>query len=208
MESCLKEKAAADLEPDDGAAGCAGAAASSVSEGGAFLTTRRTTFTTFLRAGPCSPSAALSFSLRSGSGLWASPAPLDGGSGLLNRSGTLTGDLILGGEGLRTRAAAAAGNAGRGLLARNKPLPGSNAGTDLAWLDSPLASGCSPQEGNPKQSAISQTEPASFLPQNTQNLVTKPREGHQIETPSERSTRLTHIFGLWLVLVFDLNKSE
>lgn len=167
MESCLKEKAAAaagaDLEPDDGAAGCAGAAASSVSEGGAFLTTRRTTFTTFLRAGPCSPSAALSFSLRSGSGLWTSPAPLDGGSGLLNRSGTLTGDLILGGEGLRTRAAAAtAGNAGRGLLARNKPLPGSNAGTDLAWLDSPLASGCSPQEGNPNKALLARLNQLAF----------------------------------------------
>lgn len=168
MESCLKEKAeaaGADLEPDDGAAGCAGAAASSLSEGGAFLTTRRTTFTTFLRAGPCSPSAALSFSLRPGSGLWTSPAPLDGGSGLLNRSGTLTGDLILGGEGLRTRAAAAAasaGNTGRGLLARNKPLPGSKAGTDLAWLDSPLASGCSPQEGNPNKALLARLNQLAF----------------------------------------------
>lgn len=66
-----------------------------------------------------------------------------GGSGLLKRSGTLTGDRTLGGEGLLTRAADSVGNGERGLFALNNPLPGSRAGTDLAWLDSPLLSGYS-----------------------------------------------------------------
>lgn len=61
----------------------------------------------------------------------------------MKRSGTLTGDLTLGGEGLLTRAADSVGNAERGLFALNNPLPGSRAGTDLAWLDSPLLSGYS-----------------------------------------------------------------
>lgn len=29
-----------------------------------------------------------------------------------------------------------------------------------------------------------------------------------METPAQHSTTFTHIFGLWLVLVFDLNKSK
>lgn len=68
---------------------------------------------------------------------------MDGGSGLLKRSGTLTGDRTLGGEGLLTRAADSEGNVGRGLFARDNPLPGSRADTDLAWLDNPLLSGYS-----------------------------------------------------------------
>lgn len=53
MESCLKEKAAPgpDLGPEDGAA------ASLFSEGSTFLTTRRITFTTFLRASASGRSA-------------------------------------------------------------------------------------------------------------------------------------------------------
>lgn len=63
----------------------------------------------------------------------------DSGSGLLNRSGTLTGVLTLGGDGLLTRAADSVGATG-GLFARNNPLPGSRAGTDLARLDRPSVS--------------------------------------------------------------------
>lgn len=183
MASCLKENAgiAACLETKAGdaalavsAAGalsdrCVGAAASPSSVDKTFLTTRRTTFTTFFRVRPWSsavsawltsavplakllpPTPFCSLSLfktgsdaaLGGSGLLIFSAPLDGGSGLLKRSGTLTGDLTLGGEGLLTRAAEVAGNAGGGLLARNNPLPGSKAGTDADWLDSPLLSGYS-----------------------------------------------------------------
>lgn len=156
MELCLKAKG----EPVDLGAGAGpgvGAAPSLFSAGVTFLTTRRTTFTTFLRVSPGSsepgrsPSAAAPLATPPTAAPFRSPwlptgpAPLGGGSGLLNRSGTLTGDLILGGEGLRTRAAASVGNAGRGLLARNNPLPGSRAGTDLACWDRPLLSGCSQQ---------------------------------------------------------------
>lgn len=75
---------------------------------------------------------------RGGSGL------LTGSSGLLKRSGTLTGDLTIGGEGLLTRPTDSTGVADMGLFARNNPLPASRAGTDLAWLlDSPLLSGYS-----------------------------------------------------------------
>lgn len=177
MESCLKEK-------EEAGRGAADGEDSSLFSGG-FLTTRRITFTTFLGVSPRSsppsasgrlPSAAAPFCsalfllIGSGSGLWISPAPFANGSGLrispapfasgsglLNRSGTFTGDLILGGEGLRTRTAAAAsvGDTGRGLLARNIPRPASNAGTDLAWLDSPLLSGCSERiKGKPKKTLL------------------------------------------------------
>lgn len=147
--------------------GCVGATASPSSVGRTFLTTRRTTFTTFFRVGTWSSGVsvrlvlvpgslplpvalplamllpATPFCSRSpftpGSGLRAAR----GGSGLLKRSGTLTGDRTLGGEGLLTRAADSVGNGERGLFALNNPLPGSRAGTDLAWLDSPLLSGYS-----------------------------------------------------------------
>lgn len=74
---------------------------------------------------------------RGGSGL------LTGGSGLLNRSGTLTGDCTFGGEGLLTRPTDSVGIVDKGLFARNILLPASRAGTDLAWLESPLFSGYS-----------------------------------------------------------------
>lgn len=59
MESCLKAKGeAADLDAEDGGA-VSGAEASVFSEGSTFLTTRRTTFTTFLRVSPCSSAASV-----------------------------------------------------------------------------------------------------------------------------------------------------
>lgn len=74
---------------------------------------------------------------RGGSGL------LTGGSGLLKRSGTLTGERTFGGEGLLIRPTDSEGIADKGLFARNNPRPASRAGTDLAWLESPLFSGYS-----------------------------------------------------------------
>lgn len=183
MTSCLKENVA--IEAGFGASGafsgrCVGAAASPSSVGRTFLTTRRTTFTTFFRVRPWSSAVSVWLVLvpgilplaaavplamllpvrpfcslplfitgsglkaaRGGSGLLNRPVSLDGGSGLLKRSGTLTGDLTLGGEGLLTRPTDSVVCGDSGLLARNNPLPGSRAGTDLAWLDSPLLSGYS-----------------------------------------------------------------
>lgn len=153
--------------------------ASSSSVGRTFRTTRRTTFTTFLRVrfwsfvvsiwlvlvlgslislvAPlitlllmmpfCSRSLFITGSgLRAvcrGSGFLSCSAIFDGGSGLVKRSGTLTGVLTFGGEGLLTRATDSVVETDRGLFARNNPLPGSRAGTDLDWLDSPLLSGYS-----------------------------------------------------------------
>lgn len=57
----------------------------------------------------------------------------------MKRSGTLTGALTLGGEGLLTRATDSVEETD-GLVARNKPLSGSRAGTDLARLSSPSLS--------------------------------------------------------------------
>lgn len=198
MTSCLKENAdiTAGLDTEVGGTaltgsasglaasalsdGCVGVVARPSSVGRTFLTTRRTTFTTFFRVRPwssvvstwlvlvpgslifpvavplamllpvmpfCSRQLFITGSgLRAacgGSGLLNCSATLDRGSGLLKRSGTSTGDLTLGGEGLLTRPTDSVGNADRGLFARNNPLPGSRAGTDLAWLDSPLLSGYS-----------------------------------------------------------------
>lgn len=157
--------------------GCVGTLVSSSSAGRTFLTTRRTTFTTFLRVRPLSsvvsiwlvllPGTLISllavplatllpimpFCSRSlfitgcglqgacgGSGLLICSAFFDGGSGLLKRSGTLTGVLTLGGEGLLTRAFDSVWETDGGLVARNNPLPGSRAGTDLARLGSPSLS--------------------------------------------------------------------
>lgn len=75
-----------------------------------------------------------------GSGLLNRAAVFGGGSGLLKRSGTLTGALTCGGEGLLARAANSSGETDGGLFARNNPLPGSSAGTDLARLESPSVS--------------------------------------------------------------------
>lgn len=156
---------------------CVGAVDSSSSVGRTFLTTRRTTFTTFLHVRPWSsvvsvwlvlvhgplilPLAVLltallpimPFCSRSlfitgtglieacgGSGLLNRSAIFGGGSGLLKRSGTVTGVLTLGGEGLLTRPTNSVGENDGGLFARNNPLPGSRAGTDLARLDSPSVS--------------------------------------------------------------------
>lgn len=74
------------------------------------------------------------------SGLLNRSGTFDGGSGLLKRSGTLTGVLTFGGEGLRTRATDSVGETDGGLVARNNPLPGSRAGTDLDRLGSPSLS--------------------------------------------------------------------
>lgn len=68
---------------------------------------------------------------------------LIGGSGLLKRSGTFTGDHTFGGEGLLTQPTDSEGIAVKGLFARYIPRPASRAGTDLAWLESPLCSGYS-----------------------------------------------------------------
>lgn len=154
---------------------CVGTAISSSSVGRTFLTTRRTTFTTFLRVRPLSSVVSISLVSRSlilplavplttlfpivpfcscslfiaGSGLRGvrggsrflnCPAIFDVGSGLLKRSGTLTGVLTLGGEGLLTRATVSVWETAGGLVARNNPLPGSRAGTDLARLGSPSLS--------------------------------------------------------------------
>lgn len=78
-----------------------------------------------------------------GSGLLNRSAIFGGGSGLLKRSGTVIGVLTLGGEGLLTRFANSVGATDGGLFARNNPLPGSRAGTDLARLVSPSLSGYS-----------------------------------------------------------------
>lgn len=59
------------------------------------------------------------------------------GSGLLKRSGTFTGARTLGGEGLRILVADCGEGSGDGVLALNRPLPGSRAGTDLARLGNP-----------------------------------------------------------------------
>lgn len=76
-----------------------------------------------------------------GSGLLKRSALFVVGSGLLNRSGTVTAVLALGGEGLLTLGTDSVG--GFGLFARNNPLPGSSAGTDLARLSAPSLSGYS-----------------------------------------------------------------
>lgn len=157
---------------------CVSKVATPSSAGKTFLTTRRTTFTTFLRVRPWSsvvsvwmvpeclilPLAVLLITLLpimpfcswtlfmtgsglraafGGSGLLNCSAIFGAGSGLLKRSGTLTGALTLGGEGLLTRAADVVGGTDGGLLARNNPLPGSRAGIDLAWLGGPSLSGYS-----------------------------------------------------------------
>lgn len=193
MTSCLKENTGAtgDLDTVAGAGtaltgsglglasagasdGCVGAAGASSSEGRTFLTTRRTTFTTFLRVRPWSSVVSVGLAevlgplavplttllptmpfcsrtlFVTGSGLRRAGrgsgllyrSVFGGGSGLLKRSGTVTGFLTLGGEGLLTRPTDSLGATG-GLFARNNPLPGSRAGTDLARLGSPSFSGYS-----------------------------------------------------------------
>lgn len=194
MTSCLKENTGAtgDFDSEAGAGtaltgsgpglatggasdGCAGGVVPSSSVGRTFLTTRRTTFTTFLRVRPwssvvsvglvvvhaplavplttllpimpfCSCTLFITGSgLRGacrGSGLLNRSNIFGGGSGLLKRSGTVTGVLTLGGEGLLTRLTDSLGATG-GLFARNNPLPGSRAGTDMARLGSPSFSGYS-----------------------------------------------------------------
>lgn len=156
---------------------CVGTVVSSSSVGRTFLTTRRTTLTTFLRVRAWSSALSIwlvpvsgwlilpfavplamllatvpfcsclllrtGFGLKGacgGSGLLICAAVFDSGSGLLKRSGTLTGVLTCGGEGLLTRATDSAAETGGGLFARNNPLPGSRAGTDLARLESPSLS--------------------------------------------------------------------
>lgn len=59
----------------------------------------------------------------------------------MKRSGTLTGILTFAGEGLLTRWSDSVGDTDGGLVARNKPLPGSRADTDLDRLGSPSLSG-------------------------------------------------------------------
>lgn len=142
--------------------------------GRTFLTTLRTTLTTFLRVVPWSSVASVWLVPVPGSLALLVVVPLTmllprmpfcfcslfvsglglreacGVSGLLHcspnfdgSSGTLTGVLNLGGEGLLTRVNDPVRVTGGGLFARNNPLPGSRAGTDLARLDSPSLSGYS-----------------------------------------------------------------